>query len=317
MNRKFESSIHFASELDPQVAASLEQMLASEPSEEGVARALESARSLKTTSDHSRRPTVVAHQFESRLLPALSASLLLVVLWFGSASDAWGQIALDFQNSGKPIEVVSDMDVPDSMIDPDGTVPVRRPVGAIRRFILILHVFSLIIGLIGMLVSWLLSLFRWVAPTRDAVTGGFTLRWEARTLKFGCAIYAIGILAGCVWAQATWGAAWRWDPRESLALITLGIGVMWCAILSQVKAPTAESTNASSLYLTLPSIAFWMVMLAYVLASIYAARIHSSSYPGMLPTIVCLFFVCQLALCGVWGWLARRGCRPHRGLADS
>lgn len=37
----------------------------------------------------------------------------------------------------------------------------------------------------------------------------------------GIVFLAFGIMTGSVWAQLSWGSYWNWDPKESLALLTL------------------------------------------------------------------------------------------------
>lgn len=41
-----------------------------------------------------------------------------------------------------------------------------------------------------------------------------------RCLTFGFPLLTMGIISGAVWANAAWGGYWRWDPKETWALIT-------------------------------------------------------------------------------------------------
>ena len=42
-----------------------------------------------------------------------------------------------------------------------------------------------------------------------------------RTIQVGVVLLAGGIMLGAVWANASWGRYWGWDPKETWALITL------------------------------------------------------------------------------------------------
>lgn len=39
-------------------------------------------------------------------------------------------------------------------------------------------------------------------------------------LTFGFPLMTMGIISGAVWANSAWGGYWRWDPKETWALIT-------------------------------------------------------------------------------------------------
>jgi cytochrome c-type biogenesis protein CcsB len=41
-----------------------------------------------------------------------------------------------------------------------------------------------------------------------------------KCLTFGFPLMTMGIISGAVWANAAWGGYWRWDPKETWALIT-------------------------------------------------------------------------------------------------
>ena len=41
-----------------------------------------------------------------------------------------------------------------------------------------------------------------------------------RCLSFGFPLMTMAIISGAVWANQAWGGYWRWDPKETSALIT-------------------------------------------------------------------------------------------------
>ena len=41
-----------------------------------------------------------------------------------------------------------------------------------------------------------------------------------KCLTFGFPLMTMGIISGAIWANSAWGGYWRWDPKETWALIT-------------------------------------------------------------------------------------------------
>ncbi|PLX78248.1 MAG: c-type cytochrome biogenesis protein CcsB [Desulfuromonas sp.] len=41
-----------------------------------------------------------------------------------------------------------------------------------------------------------------------------------KCLTFGFPLMTMGIISGAIWAHSAWGGYWRWDPKETWALIT-------------------------------------------------------------------------------------------------
>jgi cytochrome c-type biogenesis protein CcsB len=44
-------------------------------------------------------------------------------------------------------------------------------------------------------------------------------RLSFRSVAFGFVLLALGIVSGAMWAQEEWGGWWRWDPKETWALL--------------------------------------------------------------------------------------------------
>jgi cytochrome c-type biogenesis protein CcsB len=83
---------------------------------------------------------------------------------------------------------------------------------------------------LGLLVAtWAaLALFLGLLSGRDAILARLP---EAKRLDevvykviiVGFPLISIGIVLGGMWAQASWGRFWGWDPKETWALITWAI----------------------------------------------------------------------------------------------
>jgi cytochrome c-type biogenesis protein CcsB len=41
-----------------------------------------------------------------------------------------------------------------------------------------------------------------------------------KCLTFGFPLMTMGIISGAIWANSAWGGYWRWDPKETWALVT-------------------------------------------------------------------------------------------------
>lgn len=74
---------------------------------------------------------------------------------------------------------------------------------------LAVHV-SLMVG------AYLLLLLTWC---------GFVAAWRP-LLRWGAYLLGLGIVSGAMWANVSWGGYWQWDPKETWALVSLGVYVM-------------------------------------------------------------------------------------------
>ncbi|MHB8866856.1 MAG: cytochrome c biogenesis protein CcsA [Pirellulaceae bacterium] len=298
MNQHEGSLAFFPDELDSEVRAALEKMLSQTPDAVQLEEALKRLHGPAAPTEAVRSTT--AQRDRWRLGITVAASFMLCLLWSGAQTETWGRVAQDFQRSTSPEWTRAKSKTLDTRMS-------RRDetVGSWRRFILIVHVSGFSIGLLGLFVTWLCSVGRWLITSwwrgSDQRLGAFQ---PGRIHLLSLIAYGCGIVLGCIWSQATWGVPWRWDPREALALITLGIATMWYATskLNEAGDPRGRAIRAASI----ASLAWWMVALLYVLSGIYGNRLHSYGFPSMLPTIVtCLWGLNMLALFLAYIWRKR------------
>lgn len=64
-------------------------------------------------------------------------------------------------------------------------------------------------------VAFVLSLARLFGRGSEALDGLIV-----KAVELGIPFLTVGIIAGSVWANETWGTYWSWDPKETWALIT-------------------------------------------------------------------------------------------------
>jgi ABC-type transport system involved in cytochrome c biogenesis permease subunit len=131
--------------------------------------------------------------------------------------------------------------------------------------------------------------------------------WLYRLIQIGVVLLAAGIMLGAVWANASWGRYWAWDPKETWALITL---LWFIAVLHGRFAGWLKGLGVS-----ISTVAgFFLLLITYYGVSFYLVGLHSYAggnakpVPGLLLiyTFVELFFVIGLG----WAYLLRKRL-PH------
>ncbi|MBI3324805.1 MAG: cytochrome c biogenesis protein CcsA, partial [Candidatus Omnitrophica bacterium] len=89
-----------------------------------------------------------------------------------------------------------------------------------------------------------------------------------RVIQVGVVLLAAGIMLGAVWANASWGRYWGWDPKETWALITL---LWFLAVLHGRSAGWLEGAG-----MALATIGgFFLLLMTYYGVSFYLVGLHS------------------------------------------
>ncbi len=168
-----------------------------------------------------------------------------------------------------------------------GTSPEQERVDVNARRLL-LYVLSLIVTFIYLYMVWIFAppelnlgeririFFQHVAP---ALVGygafGTTLvcsvlyLWKqdirydvlgAASIKIGLIFTTITLLSGMIWANATWGIYWNWDPRETTTLI------LWIAYASLIayRASVSDREVRAQYGSVFGIVAFPAVILSYI-----------------------------------------------------
>ena len=124
--------------------------------------------------------------------------------------------------------------------------------------------------------------------------------WLYRSLQVGVVLLAAGIMLGAVWANASWGRYWGWDPKETWALITL---LWFVAILHGRLAGWLKGVGVA-----LSTIGgFFLLFMTYYGVSFYLVGLHSyaGGHAKPLPLLLVVYLVAELAFIGVVGLSAR------------
>ena len=127
--------------------------------------------------------------------------------------------------------------------------------------------------------------------------------WLYHTIQVGVVLLAAGIMLGAVWANASWGRYWGWDPKETWALITL----LWFLALLHGRM----AGWLAGLGLAAGTIAgLLLLLMTYYGVSFYLVGLHSyaGGHAKPLPPLLIGFILVELGLLAVLGAtaLARR-----------
>ncbi len=111
-----------------------------------------------------------------------------------------------------------------------------------------------------------------------------------RTIQVGVALLAGGTMLGAVWANASWGRYWGWDPKETWALITL---LWFLAVLHGRMAGWLKGIGVA-----LSTIGgFFLLLMTYYGVSFYLVGLHSyaGGHAKPLPLLLVGYLVAEIA----------------------
>lgn len=124
--------------------------------------------------------------------------------------------------------------------------------------------------------------------------------WVYRSLQVGIVLLAAGIMLGAVWANASWGRYWGWDPKETWALVTL----LWYIAMLHGRF-SGWIRGAGFALATIAG--FFFLLMTYYGVSFYLVGLHS--YAGgnakPLPPLLIAYFAAEIAFIAVVGLKAR------------
>ncbi len=122
-----------------------------------------------------------------------------------------------------------------------------------------------------------------------------------RAIQVGVVLLAGGIMLGAVWANASWGRYWGWDPKETWALITLlwflaTLHGRFAGWLSGVWVAVATITG------------FFLLLMTYYGVSFYLVGLHSyaGGHAKPLPPLLVGYLLAELIFITLVGAAALR-----------
>jgi len=110
-----------------------------------------------------------------------------------------------------------------------------------------------------------------------------------RAIQVGVVLLAGGIMLGAVWANASWGRYWGWDPKETWALITL----LW--FLAVLHGRFAGWISGVGVALATIS-GFFLLLMTYYGVSFYLVGLHSyaGGHARPLPPLLIGYVVAEV-----------------------
>ncbi|MBC7185843.1 MAG: cytochrome c biogenesis protein CcsA [Calditrichaeota bacterium] len=137
---------------------------------------------------------------------------------------------------------------------------------------------------LGTVLAWLALALRAFAPGKAAAHFGSAIAELSadtmRLLKVGFVLLVFGTMFGSVWANASWGRYWGWDPKETWTLITI---LTYAVVIHLRQARWLAGQVVFSLAAVL---AFGSVLMTYFGVNYYLTGLHSyaqgepSSWPA-------------------------------------
>jgi ABC-type transport system involved in cytochrome c biogenesis permease subunit len=124
-----------------------------------------------------------------------------------------------------------------------------------------------------------------------------------RAIQVGVVLLAGGIMLGAVWANASWGRYWGWDPKETWALITL----LWFVALLHGRFAGWIRTSGM---VAGTIVGFLLLLMTYYGVSFYLVGLHSyaGGHAKPLPALLVGYVAAELAFMAALGVAAlRRG----------
>jgi cytochrome c-type biogenesis protein CcsB len=83
---------------------------------------------------------------------------------------------------------------------------------------------AFVFGLLYVLRAWGTRAIAWLDQRFDLA---YLDTMSSRFIRIGVPVLSLGIGLGAVWANAAWGRPWGWDPKETWALITWFVYIIY------------------------------------------------------------------------------------------
>lgn len=111
-----------------------------------------------------------------------------------------------------------------------------------------------------------------------------------RGIQVGVVLLASGVMLGAVWANASWGRYWGWDPKETWALITL---LWFLAVLHGRFAGWLKDVAVAVATI----VGFFLLLMTYYGVSFYLVGLHSyaGGHAKPLPPLLIVYLIAELA----------------------
>ena len=173
--------------------------------------------------------------------------------------------------------------------------------------ILFFHVPQAWIATLAFLISMIASA---VYLARRRVKADYLAQSAA---ELGFLFCVLATITGSVFAKATWGAFWNWDPRQTSIVILLMIYGAYFAIRSAVSDPDRRRVFAGVYsILAFVTVPFLVFVVPRITTSLHPENTMNPASPGMDPKTLKVFLGSLFTYTGLFVWMLRLKIRVLR-----
>ena len=124
--------------------------------------------------------------------------------------------------------------------------------------------------------------------------------------ELGFLFCVLATATGSIFAKATWGSFWNWDPRETSIVILLMIYGAYFALRSAVSDPERSRVFAGVYsILAFVTVPFLVFVVPRITASLHPEDTMNPANPGMDPKTLKVFLGSLLAYTALYVWMLR------------
>lgn len=124
--------------------------------------------------------------------------------------------------------------------------------------------------------------------------------------ELGFLFCVLATVTGSIFARATWGSFWNWDPRETSIVILLMIYGAYFALRSAVNDPEKTRTFAGVYsILAFVTVPFLVFVVPRITTSLHPEDTMNPAKPGMDPKTMKVFLGSLLAYTALYVWMLR------------
>ena len=124
--------------------------------------------------------------------------------------------------------------------------------------------------------------------------------------ELGFLFCVLATITGSIFAKATWGSFWNWDPRQTSIVILLMIYGAYFAVRSAVSDPNRRRVFAAVYsILAFVTVPFLVFVVPRITTSLHPENTMNPADPGMDPKTLKVFLGSLFAYTGLFVWMLR------------
>ncbi|MDY6989415.1 MAG: cytochrome c biogenesis protein CcsA [Thermodesulfobacteriota bacterium] len=124
--------------------------------------------------------------------------------------------------------------------------------------------------------------------------------------ELGFLFCILATVTGSIFAKATWGSFWNWDPRETSIVLLLMIYGAYFALRSAVPDPEKKRVFAGVYsILAFVTVPFLVFVVPRITASLHPEDTMNPANPGMDPKTLKVFLGSLFAYTALFVWMLR------------